>query len=77
MEITASGSALSITPDNCQEVYEGRLHCFKLQAQEVKDFAIGKVDETTRWVLVCRGLSLQDVAYQLPHQAGRRIMEGA
>ncbi len=77
VEVPAGGSALPITPDNCQEVYERGLHCFQLQTKDIKDFAIGKVEETTRGVLAQRGLGLEDIDYLLPHQAGRRILEGA
>ncbi|CAO0821808.1 Ketoacyl-ACP synthase III [Desulfarculales bacterium] len=75
-EVPAGGSTLSITCHNCQEVYDQGLQCFQLQARDIKDFAIEKVREATAWVLKRQRLALDDVAYVLPHQAGRRILEG-
>jgi 3-oxoacyl-[acyl-carrier-protein] synthase-3 len=75
--VPAGGSALPITPHNCQEIYDGGLHCFQLQAQDIKDFAIEKLGEATAQVLERRGVTLAEVDFMLPHQAGRRIVEGA
>ncbi|MFH1034460.1 MAG: ketoacyl-ACP synthase III [Pseudomonadota bacterium] len=75
-EIPAGGSALPITCDNCRQVYDQGLHCFQLKARKIRKFAIEKVEESARRVLEAKGLGTADVSYLLPHQAGRRILEG-
>lgn len=75
-EVPAGGSALPITVENCEEIHQKGWHCFQLMAQDIKQFAVDKVVEAAQRVLAMRGLSADDIAYVLPHQPGRRILDG-
>lgn len=75
-EVPAGGSALPITRHNCEEVFQKGWHCFQLMAQDIRNYAVDKVSMATRQVLAMAGLGLSDVAYVLPHQPGRRILDG-
>ncbi len=77
VEVPAGGSALPITNDNWAEIHRAGWHCLQLKAHDVKDFAVAKIVEAVGIVLGQAGLGLADVAYVLPHQPGRRILEEA
>ncbi|MBI5523711.1 MAG: ketoacyl-ACP synthase III [Desulfarculus sp.] len=76
VQVPAGGSALPITRQNCEEIFQKGWHCFQLMAQEVKGYAVARVVEAVHRVLAMGGLGLEDVAYLLPHQPGRRILDG-
>ncbi|MFH1060442.1 MAG: beta-ketoacyl-ACP synthase 3 [Pseudomonadota bacterium] len=74
--VPAGGSALPITPENIEEVYARGQHGIRLETARLKDAAIERLVEAARTVLKDHGLSVQDIAHWVPHQAGKKILEG-
>ena len=63
-------------PASHRTVAEG-LHYLRMQGREVFRFAVRKMPAATREVLEKAGLSLDEVALLIPHQANRRIIDAA
>ncbi|MBC7228030.1 MAG: ketoacyl-ACP synthase III [Thermoflexales bacterium] len=63
-------------PASHQTVAE-RMHFIKMQGRDVFRFAVRVVPTATRQVLERAGLTLDDVALFIPHQANGRIIESA
>lgn len=63
-------------PASHQTVAE-RMHYIKMQGRDVFRFAVRVVPTATRQALERAGLSLDDVALFIPHQANGRIIESA
>jgi 3-oxoacyl-[acyl-carrier-protein] synthase-3 len=59
------------------ETVEKRLHYVKQDGQQVFKYAVRKMYETSRDILAKHGLTVQDVAVMIPHQANRRIIIAA
>jgi 3-oxoacyl-[acyl-carrier-protein] synthase III len=59
------------------ETVEQRLHYVKQDGQAVFKYAVRKMYETCRDVLARNGLTIDDVAIMIPHQANLRIISGA
>lgn len=57
------------------ETVATRQHFIKMDGQEVFKFAVSKVPEAALRLLTNTGLSAQDVAWFVPHQANKRIID--
>lgn len=66
----------SRNPASHQTVGE-RMHFIKMQGRDVFRFAVRVIPTATRQALEKAGLSLEDVALFIPHQANGRIIESA
>lgn len=73
LQIPASGSAQLCSP----KVLSGKLNTIKMNGSEVFRFAVKALPESIFQALKLAGLSPADVAYFLPHQANKRIIEAA
>ncbi len=69
----AGGSRL---PASAETVAQ-RLHYVKQDGQQVFKYAVRKMEECSRALLERNGLSVDDVAVMIPHQANRRIIAAA
>ena len=69
----AGGSRLPAS----HETVEQRLHYVKQDGQAVFKFAVRKTEEISRRLLAKNGLTADDVALFVSHQANRRIIESA
>ena len=74
--VPAGGSALPIGPGNIEDVYAQGLQGIKLDPPRLKLAAIEKLVDAAQNVLNDQGLTPKDIAYWLPHQGGKRIVEG-
>lgn len=71
--LPAGGSKLPASP---QTVADG-LHLIQMKGREVFRFATRVMAQATREVVGKAGLSLDEIALIIPHQANRRIIESA
>ncbi len=69
----AGGSRIPAT----EETVRRRLHFVKQDGQQVFKYAVRKMYEMCRNLLDQNGLSVDDVALMIPHQANRRIITAA
>ncbi len=70
LKMPAGGSRMPATA----ETVEKRQHFVKQDGQQVFKYAVRKMYELCRELLDRHGLSAQDVALMVPHQANRRII---
>lgn len=59
------------------ETVAQRLHYVKQDGQQVFKYAVRKMEECSRALLERNGLSVDDIAVMIPHQANRRIITAA
>jgi 3-oxoacyl-[acyl-carrier-protein] synthase III len=59
------------------ETIDQRLHFVHQEGQQVFKYAVRKMYETCRDLLARNGLTGDDIAVLLPHQANRRIIDAA
>jgi 3-oxoacyl-[acyl-carrier-protein] synthase-3 len=71
--VPAGGSAEPFTP----EAFAQARHTIHMNGQAVFKFASRMVGTASRQVLAQAGLGFDDIAYIIPHQANRRIIEAA
>lgn len=71
LTIPAGGSRLPAS----RETVDGRLHFMKMNGREVYRFATRVVPKSVRVVLREAGVSIEDVALLVPHQANTRIIK--
>lgn len=69
--IPAGGSRTPASPETVQ----GGLHTLKMQGREIFKIAVKEMTDATVEALRRAGLSKEDVALFIPHQANRRIIE--
>ena len=69
----AGGSRMPATAETVQQ----RLHYVKQDGQQVFKYAVRKMYECSRDLLAKHGLTVNDVAMLIPHQANRRIITAA
>jgi 3-oxoacyl-[acyl-carrier-protein] synthase-3 len=69
----AGGSRLPASHDTVDK----HLHFVKQDGQKVFKYAVRKMYETCRDLLARNGLTVDDVAAMIPHQANLRIIKGA
>jgi CheY-like chemotaxis protein len=78
LDIPAGGSLMPITTHNIEEIFEQGLYALQMNAQGIKEFAINKLAEATRFVLRKEQIPVSEIDYFLPHQAsGQFIQKGA
>lgn len=70
LKMPAGGSRMPAS----HETVEQRLHYVKQDGQQVFKYAVRKMYETARDVLARNGLTVDDVALMIPHQANKRII---
>jgi 3-oxoacyl-[acyl-carrier-protein] synthase-3 len=70
LKMPAGGSRLPAS----HETVEQRLHFVKQDGQQVFKYAVRKMYETARDLLARNGLTVDDVAVMIPHQANLRII---
>jgi 3-oxoacyl-[acyl-carrier-protein] synthase III len=70
LKMPAGGSRLPAS----HETVDQRLHYVKQDGQQVFKYAVRKMYETARDVLVRNGLTVDDIAVMIPHQANKRII---
>ena len=73
LHIPAGGSRMPVTVENVAS----NMHKVKMNGQEVFQFAMKMLPEVTEKALKLAGLSIEDVALIVPHQANVRIIEAA
>jgi 3-oxoacyl-[acyl-carrier-protein] synthase III len=73
LKMPAGGSRLPAS----HETVEQRLHFVKQEGQQVFKYAVRKMYEASRDLLERNGLTVEDVAVMIPHQANLRIITGA
>jgi 3-oxoacyl-[acyl-carrier-protein] synthase-3 len=59
------------------ETVDKRLHYVKQEGQQVFKYAVRKMYEVSRDLLVRNGLTGEDVGIMIPHQANKRIINAA
>jgi 3-oxoacyl-[acyl-carrier-protein] synthase-3 len=69
----AGGSRMPSTAETVQR----RLHYVKQEGQQVFKYAVRKMFECSRDLLAKHGLTANDIAVMVPHQANRRIITAA
>ena len=69
----AGGSRMPSTVETVQQ----RLHYVKQDGQQVFKYAVRKMFECSRDLLAKHGLTANDIAVMVPHQANRRIITAA
>lgn len=78
-----AGSSLLYIPaggtrhPSSQETVAKRMHCMRMQGNEVFKFAVKTIPECASRVLERASLSMEDVSYIVLHQANLRIMKAA
>ena len=70
LKMPAGGSRMPAS----HETVEQRLHYVKQDGQQVFKYAVRKMYETSRDLLARNGLTVDDVAIMVPHQANLRII---
>lgn len=70
LKMPAGGSRLPASVETVQQ----RLHYVHQDGQQVFRYAVRKMEEVCRAVLRRNGLTIDDVALLIPHQANRRII---
>jgi len=73
LRMPAGGSRLPAS----HETVDQRLHYVKQEGQQVFKYAVRKMYEISRDLLERNGLTVNDVAVMIPHQANLRIINGA
>jgi 3-oxoacyl-[acyl-carrier-protein] synthase-3 len=73
LKMPAGGSRMPAT----HETVEQRLHYVKQDGQQVFKYAVRKMYEVSRDLLARNGLTVEDVAVMVPHQANLRIITAA
>jgi len=73
LKMPAGGSRLPASPDTVEK----RLHYVHQDGSQVFKYAVRKMYETCRDVLARNGLTGDDVAVMIPHQANKRIITAA
>ena len=73
LKMPAGGSRLPAS----HETVDQRLHFVHQDGSQVFKYAVRKMYETSRDVLARNGLTVDDVAVMIPHQANRRIISAA
>jgi 3-oxoacyl-[acyl-carrier-protein] synthase-3 len=73
LKMPAGGSRLPAS----HETVDQRLHFVKQEGQQVFKYAVRKMYETARALLERNGLTVDDLAVMIPHQANRRIIVAA
>jgi 3-oxoacyl-[acyl-carrier-protein] synthase-3 len=73
LAIPAGGSAMPAS----HETVEQRLHYIRMNGREVFRFATQVMPQATEQVVQKAGLSMDDIALIIPHQANERIIESA
>jgi 3-oxoacyl-[acyl-carrier-protein] synthase-3 len=71
LRLPAGGSRLPLS----QDVLAQRLHRARMDGQAVFKLAVRVVPEVVRTVVAAAGLSLDNIAWFVPHQANQRIIE--
>jgi len=69
--IPAGGTLEPLTAQGLTE----RRHCMRMQGREIFRFAVTKMAESSLIALNRAGLTTDDLAYMIPHQANKRIMD--
>jgi len=70
LKMPAGGSRMPAS----HETVEQRLHYVKQDGSQVFKYAVRKMYEVSRELLARNGLTINDVAVMIPHQANRRII---
>ncbi len=70
LKMPAGGSRMPAS----KETVEQRLHYVKQDGQQVFKYAVRKMYETSRDILARNGLTIDDIAIMVPHQANLRII---
>ena len=70
LKMPAGGSRMPAS----HETVDQRLHYVKQDGQQVFKYAVRKMYETSRDLLARNGLTADDLAVMIPHQANRRII---
>ena len=73
LTVPAGGSRMPATFDTVRD----NLHTIHMDGKEVYRFATRVMVSAAREVVECAGLSMDDIAMVVPHQANRRIIESA
>jgi 3-oxoacyl-[acyl-carrier-protein] synthase-3 len=73
LKMPAGGSRLPASHDTVDQ----RLHYVKQDGQQVFKYAVRKMYETSRDLLARNGLTVDDIAVMVPHQANKRIITAA
>jgi len=73
LKMPAGGSRLPAS----RETVDQRLHYVHQEGQQVFKYAVRKMYESSRELLSRNGLTLDDVALLIPHQANKRIITAA
>jgi 3-oxoacyl-[acyl-carrier-protein] synthase-3 len=73
LKMPAGGSRMPAT----HETVEQRLHYVKQDGAQVFKYAVRKMYEVARDLLARNGLTVDDVAVMIPHQANKRIITAA
>ncbi|MDR7486237.1 MAG: beta-ketoacyl-ACP synthase III [Armatimonadota bacterium] len=71
LKLPAGGSRLPMS----QEVIAQRLHRARMDGQAVFKLAVRVVPDAIRQVVAAAGMTLDDIAWIVPHQANQRIIE--
>jgi 3-oxoacyl-[acyl-carrier-protein] synthase-3 len=71
--VPAGGSRMPATADSVRN----NQHYIQMDGKEVYRFATRVMASATKEVVQCAGLTMDDVALIIPHQANRRIIESA
>ncbi|GAC1395705.1 MAG: ketoacyl-ACP synthase III [Vulcanimicrobiaceae bacterium] len=71
--VEAGGSRLPITPE-LMDTHKNKMF---MSGREIFKYAVNKMVETSRNVIATAGLATEDIAWVVPHQANRRIIEAA
>jgi len=71
LSIPAGGSAMPATP----QTLEAGLHYVQMAGSEVFKFAVRVIPETTERALAASGMTVDDLAWLVPHQANQRILD--
>jgi 3-oxoacyl-[acyl-carrier-protein] synthase-3 len=73
LSVPAGGSRMPATFDTVRDSQ----HYIQMDGKEVYRFATRVMASAAREVVACAGLTLDDIALVVPHQANRRIIESA
>ena len=71
LSVPGGGSALPTTPDNAAE----RLNTIRMEGREVFKQAVTAMRDACRQAIAEAGLSIDDIAMVIPHQANIRIID--
>ena len=71
--VEAGGSRMPLTP----ELISAHRNKMCMSGREIFKYAVNKMVETSKNVVAAAGLRTDDIAWVIPHQANRRIIEAA